>query len=1168
MNQDIIRLDRSFSIISKDSINVEDDTSNLLRTPSGAVKWNDLEKQYRVIILADAGAGKTVEMRSRAELIQNSGRLAFFIRIENLMEEDFGWAFEVGSSDDFNEWLVTAEEAWFFLDSVDEARLTSPGAFNKAINRFSNKIKKCTHRAHIYISGRPYSWHFTTDRELVEHCLSFSVKNNYDSAREESSLVICKLNSLTFDDIRFYAVQRCVQNAAEFINAIERANLNVMASRPLDLDFLIATWRDNGRLGSRMELFERNVKSRLDEIDPSRRRAQPLNAEKALKAASLLAGAVTFTGKSGIKIYDRNTEQVGVDAEVVLSNWEPQNVWSLLERGIFSDAIYNMVGFRHREIRDYLSARWLSFLLKNGHSRRTVESLIFREIYGIKVIAPRLSTLIPWLVLMDNQIRDKILHFQPEIVLTGGDVSHLPLLVRIDILTRISDRIANNLDEHNVRHNSTITLMAKADLVDTITMLIDKHYTNDDVILFLSRLLCQINLPVCLDRMICIATDCDRGVYTKIGAIRVIMTTASDEEKNTLWQKLNTTLTIFPLRLLSEIVSDAAFNYQSVSYLLVSLSKLEPYKQFDSSGLAEGLTYFIEKASQQQPCDGEAGLVSLLSGFYILIKNKPFCEQPDIGISKEYVWLIPFSIYAIEKLVLMRSNACFHEDVLDLLLAFAQAKEWHSDHFRNYKGTLFELVPKWPELNDTLFWRAVENRRAESFFKDKRLIDDWPVQCLGHFFNFDQDSFKRITEYVTNKQFLDDKLVSLSLALRIYRQSDNNDAFLCKIKQVAKQHAELEKKVEFFLNPPHDTAMEKMRKQDEEHRRLFAEQRARYEDARDKFIQRIKATPNEIRNPSGLDIGEVSNDQYLLCQELTKGNTNHLAKDIDWHKLTEVYGIDVAIAFRDAIIGYWRIYQPALSPEDVNPNSIPFKLIFGLLGLEAESKEREDFPYYFSEEDVERAILYATKEINGFPDWLEKIYFAFPDKVATALWENIEREFKKCDSVYPVNQILHDIVHRAPWCHSELTSKVYQWLKENEPYRTKDLRNCLRLLISGDANYSVLAELASSKIEQSSKPDNLPAWFALYADICPDKAIPELGKWLEELPEYDGSLFAQHFLTTLTGKIRDGSHGLSFTGNVRNPSSLKALFSLMIKYIKPQDDIDRTGGCLHPNVKR
>ncbi|WP_145517474.1 NACHT domain-containing protein [Yersinia mollaretii] len=1168
MNLDIIPLNRSFSEVSKDSVGIDDDAYASSRYFSDSTTWDDLEKKYRVVILADAGAGKTIEMMSRARSIQQSGRLAFLIRIEDLVENDFSLGLEVGTSDEFEAWLASAGEAWFFLDSVDEARLAAPNAFEKAIKRFASVIKKCTHRARVYISGRPYSWRFATDRELVERYLPFSLDNATDSTKKDNALVIYSLNSLTLDDIRFYAVQRHISDAAVFVAEIERANLNAIASRPFDLDFLIATWRNDGKLGSRYELFERNVKSRLDEIDPARRQAQPLNAVKALNGASLLAGAVTFTGKSGIKIYDKSIERIGVDAEVVLADWELQNVWTLLERGVFSDAIYNMVGFRHREIRDYLSAKWLNSLLKNGHSRKAVESLIFREMYGVQVITPRLSTLVPWLILMDDQIRDKALSLQPEIALNGGDVSHLPLSVRVNILKGIIGRIANNTDEHNVRYNNAIALIAKTDLVDTISVLIDEYYTNDDVIFFLGRLLWQINQPVCLDKMMSVAADSERNIYSRIGAVRSIMTTASDAIKTSLWQKLNSESDIFSPRLLAEVIHDAAFNVQSVSFLLGSLVKLEPYRRFEPTGLVEEINTFISKASYSEIWNYEEALIELLKGIYTLIKKPPFCEQPDIGISKEYLWLLPSAIDIIERLVLIRSVACFDNSTLDLLLAFVRARDMHSDNIQEYKGALSELLPEWSELNDALFWRAVENRRNEQFFKNKRFIDDWPVQWPRHFFYFGSESFQRVLKFVTQKEFLDDKLVALSLALRIYSQSDEKEVFLTKINDAAQQHPELVQKVEWYFNPPHNPEMEAINKQQEEYKRQGKELQSQNERDRNGFIQQVKSNPEEIRNPSGVDVGEISNGQYWLYHELSKKHVDYLAKNIDWHELIETFGFDVAYAFRDAVMAHWRIYKPVSCSENDNSNTIPFKLIFGLLGLETESKERVDFPYYLSGEEIQQALLYITKEINGFPDWLDKMHLAYPDKVLAALWKEIEWEFSKSNQEKHISHIFHDVFYQAPWSHAGLAKNIYQWLEKNDLYREKDLRSCIRILINSGVNSTDLAMLAKAKVNNIEVADNLPVWFALYVDTQPKEAIPEFEKWLEKLSEDDAGIFAQRFITSLTGKLRDGGERASFTGGVRNPSSLKTLYLLMFKYINPIDDIDHSsGGVYSPTLR-
>lgn len=1163
MSLHIIPLNRSFSEVSKDSVGIDDDASASSRYYSGSTKWDDLEKKYRVVILADAGAGKTIEMKSRADSIHQSGRLAFFVCIEDLVDNDFYLGLEVGTADEFDTWLTSTGEAWFFLDSVDEARLTAPNAFDKAIKRFASVIKNCTHRAHVYISGRPYSWQFVTDRELVERCLPFSSDNKNDSV-----LVIYSLNSLTLDDIRFYSEQRNIRDPALFVAEIERANLNAMASRPFDLDFLIATWNNDGRLGSRYELFERNVKSRLDEIEPARRQAKPINAVKALTGASLLAGAVTFTGKSGIKIYDKNIERIGVDAEVVLDNWDPQDVWTLLERGVFSDVIYSMVGFRHREIRDYLSAKWLNSLLKKGNSRRAVESLIFREMYGVQVITPKLSTLVPWLILMDDQIRDKALNLQPEIALNGGDVSYLPLSIRINILKGIAGRIAKNVDEHNVRYNNAIALIAKADLVDTISVLIDKYYTNDDVTSFLSRLLWQINLPVCIDKMMSIATDSKRNIYSRIGSVRAIMTTTSNEIKLSLWEKLNYESDSLSPRLLAEVIHDAVFNIQSVGLLLDSLAKLEPYNRFEPTGLLEIINTFINKSHNLEIRDCENALIELLKGIYTLIRQPPFFEQHDIGVSKKHLWLFPLAMDTIEKLVLIRSVVCLDNIFLDLLLDFVQASAWHDDHFREYKGALSKLLPEWSELNDALFWRAVENKRNSQFFKNKRLIDDGSVQWPGHFFHFGGESFERALKFVSQKEFLDDKLVALSLALRIYSELDEKETFLKQINDVAQQHPELVQKVEWYFNPPHDPEMQAINKQQEEYKRQGEELRAKNENNRNDFIQQVKANPEEIRTPSGLDVGEISGFQYWLYQELKNRDINHLAKNIDWHELIDTFGTDAAVAFRDAVMMYWRIYKPAPNSENDNPNVIPFKLIFALLGLETESKERNDFPNYLSEEEIQQALFYITKEINGFPDWLDKMYLAYPEKVLNALWQEIALEFSKSNLDSHINFIFHDVVYRAPWSHAGLAGNIYEWLKKNDIYREKDLRSCISILINGGIDFTDLAILAKDKIDKFEARNNLPVWFALYVDILPMEAIPKLEKWLEKLPEEDAAIFVQNFITTLTGKIRNGEERTSFTGGFRNPSSLKALCLLMLKYIKPDDDIDHSNGRVYSPTLR
>ena len=57
--------------------------------------WDDLLQMHRVIILAEAGAGKTEEIKHATHKLRNEGKFAFFLRLEHLAE-DLEIAFEVG----------------------------------------------------------------------------------------------------------------------------------------------------------------------------------------------------------------------------------------------------------------------------------------------------------------------------------------------------------------------------------------------------------------------------------------------------------------------------------------------------------------------------------------------------------------------------------------------------------------------------------------------------------------------------------------------------------------------------------------------------------------------------------------------------------------------------------------------------------------------------------------------------------------------------------------------------------------------------------------------------------------------------------------------------------------------------------------------------------------
>ncbi|HEX8642984.1 MAG TPA: hypothetical protein VF702_03625 [Allosphingosinicella sp.] len=423
----------------------------LMSAPGGRPqRWHELEDAHRVLILADPGAGKTFEALDQARRLQARGRKAFFIRIEaiNAAFED---AFEVGTREEFSAWLGSSEDAWFFLDSVDEAQLETPRALEDAIRTFGARVQPARERAHIFITSREDAWQALSDRTLVEQHLPFGAPPDHEAGAEAADeksdpvLKIFRLAGLKLDEIRLFASYYGVGDVNAFVAAIERGSLMTLAERPFDLKALIAKWQADRDLGGRLDVLRRMVELQLAPLSASAASVR-LDAVKALGAVRALAAAVTLTGKTVICCPDGILSPDRIDPKDVLPDWSQEELDALLRAGVFDDIVYGSVRFRHREIRELLTAEWAKGLAERPGGREAVENLFFRSLYGEAVIVPRLRPTLAWLILLDEPIRERALALEPEIATEGGDPSQLPLPVRQSMLGDIVKRIADGKD--------------------------------------------------------------------------------------------------------------------------------------------------------------------------------------------------------------------------------------------------------------------------------------------------------------------------------------------------------------------------------------------------------------------------------------------------------------------------------------------------------------------------------------------------------------------------------------------------------------------------------------------------------------------------------------------------------------------------------------------------
>ena len=1154
-------------IAASDSDSDEQDVRAFLGS-AGHKTWPELDKGYRTVILAEAGAGKTFEMQTHAKYLAQQGLPAFFIRIEDI-DVAFEEAFEVGTAESLAQWLDSQAEAWFFLDSIDEARLDNPTTFAKAIRRFATRIKGAQQRAHVCISSRPHAWRAKSDRELVQQYLPFkqlqSEPSGWDpepiarTEHSEDALEVLVLQPLEEADIRLFATERSAPDVDGLIRELERTDLMALAGRPFDLAEVIDKWKASLALGSRKELLLHSIARRLGEPDADRAARQVLNADRARYGARVLAAAVVLTGQASIRVPDGGRARSGIVPEAILADWQPSEVQDLVAKPIFDDVTYGAVRFRHRDVRELLAAEWFGELLRKGHSRNAVERLFFREQYGVEFVSPRLSVVLPWLILDDQEIRERVLGTHPEIAVQGGDLAQLPLLERKKILTDILDRISRGKDDRSARDNYAIARIAQRDLAAEASALIYEYGDNDDAIFFLGRLIWQGEMSECVGPLLDAAVDPARRVPARIAATRAVMTCGTDGQKSTLWDYVGATQEL-PRRLLAEVVRNAEDDASTVPLLLNALEGLAPYQRFEATGLTEALHGFIERLQPSPTESAERSLHMLVAGLNALLSRQPFIDQSECQVSERFSWLLGPAIHAVETLVSARADAAMDPPALAIMLNAPATRHWHDRAIDDYEEGLADLVPAWPELNDCLFWENVKVARIKLEADGNRLADDWPVQWPEHYWSFGPDSLSRLLEWVTDRQSEDDRLVALSLATRVYGQAEQPAGWVDRLRASVAGDGKLTTRLNELLNPTISEETPKWQRREAERQRRL--ERQSHEEAQRKldWTARLKGDPSLVRIPPGLAPGDMTWDQWWLLREIAgDGPQTSRAQGADWRSLIDKFGEDVAVAYRDAAVAHWRHYTPGLRSEGANTSSVPGAVIFGLAGLAIEAAEVDGFPAQLPPSEVRLALRYFVWELNGFPAWLEAMHRAYPRAVMDAVGVELFWELAHTDPGQPMHYVLHDLAIYAPWLHESLFGPLLTWLQENDPPSDDALRHILSILKGGSRSATQLAAVAKAKATQAGISEHRPYWYAVWVDAAPDSGIVAVENWLSSLDRDEGSSAAQHFIAALMGNSRDAYGGPKFR-DFLTPAHLKRLYLLAHEYIRISEDIDRIGG--------
>ena len=82
----------------------------------------DLFKKRRVVLLAEAGSGKTTEMKACALALAAAGQVSFYATVEDVGRRGLEAALRPADRASLAAWRRSEQDGWFFIDSVDEAK--------------------------------------------------------------------------------------------------------------------------------------------------------------------------------------------------------------------------------------------------------------------------------------------------------------------------------------------------------------------------------------------------------------------------------------------------------------------------------------------------------------------------------------------------------------------------------------------------------------------------------------------------------------------------------------------------------------------------------------------------------------------------------------------------------------------------------------------------------------------------------------------------------------------------------------------------------------------------------------------------------------------------------------------------------------------------------------
>jgi hypothetical protein len=1139
---------------------------------SGSVGWDEVLRSQRILIVSEAGAGKTYECRAQQERLWNAGEPAFFLDLATLATSSVRDMLSGEEEQRLDEWLRSQSEvATFFLDSIDELKLTL-GKFDQALKRLNKSLAGQLGRARVVITTRPVP----VDRALIEQHLPIpnaseaeptaeafadavmDRKKKPDNAPKTKAWRNVGLMPLSTAQMREFAVAQNVSDPDALLDDIQVRDAEEFAQRPQDLIELCSDWREHHRIRTHREQVETNIATKLKPSTERKERA-PLSQEKAIEDASRLALAAMLTRKLTLRHSAESdsveASEAALDVSKILPDLSADERATLLERPLFGFASYGRVRFHHRSVVEYLAARRLEALLLRGISIKATKRLLFTETaQGTRTVRPSMRPVAAWLALTRDTVFDDIVALDPAVVLDHGDPQSLTPSQRIKALEAYAGRYGGGGWRGLNTPRIQVHRFASPELADTVNRLLRSDIENPEVRHLLLRMIGAGKIAACADIAYLVAMDRERTLHERSFAIEALLQ-LDDPRLKSLAHSLETDAARWPGAVARHTMLDLFPTYLPIPRLVKILGRIK-----EGPRTVGDLNYRLPREIENVDLSPDYldGLRRAL--FDLIVDGATWKHDKFPHFRTKRPDLMAAHIAACRRQCI--EGVRTKEWIASGLLAVRLSKDEYNEReaVADLRTALAELSPDVREAaflaEDAFLARLHQSKDAWH-----RVFD--LSQYGGIQLNTEKDNAwvrKRLSD---PKEPIDHREMMLWVEMVLLRRDEPDYRnFLESLKPFVADAPSLVAIIDNRLKPQEGAAeLRRMEAQHEKRTKQAERKAAKAHASWVTFWREIERAPSSV-----FAADRAENTAWNLWQAVERSGNESRASGWSRRFIEAQFGKDVADRLRETMMTMWRKDKPTLRSErpESKKNTFLVKWQFGLAAISAEAEDL-NWAKRLSEEEAELACRYAPIELNGFPSWLESLAIEHPAVVDRVLGEELTISLREGDD-NSYSMFLQNVSHASAIVAALFIPRIRAWLTElakidaapNNQASEQNLRQGVEILIKAgnDDDRRFIETIAAQRLSKGLSVPFASVWLPALLRLHPAAGVDVLQAGLGRSAASTTGAGAQLF-----ARLFDSDRmGVDLSAPGFTPQLLLRLVRVAYHHVQISDDVHHEGG--------